>query len=758
MQPPPRKVKLTQELRVHLLEQLSGLQSKQQRDAELLEDIRSYSKQRATIDREYGQALQRLASQFMKRDWQRGRGEAGDSRSVAAVWKGVIEGTAHTGQVRVTASESYRALAAEAARSARLSKERTLKKGIERLQKAQAELLETVKELDKAKKQFSHLQRSSEVAKDKAADVEARLRKSDRRIFHTKASLQKLSAKFSARLAEHSRQLAGVQNEYSFALVSASAHLEHYQRVELPAAMQVGPPCPIPRIPQGTSREGTRPGLAAVRGIKDAPCGSSGGVPTRFTPGTGWGPLRAAPGALVGRQPDRGGDLPGHPGLVPGRCGGVCTGNSTVLRAGWDRRARLSPRPHAAPLLQVCREQDLLLFLHDHPAFSLAPEQRFQLSGVEEVCLLPPADDGASLEKEARRWATRVARDHKNRAHSEEVLQRLEARRQQGPEAEAAAVERQMEEARENIRKAEVSRVKAQARLALLQAAGLDVDAWLAGATMVGTGEETPTGLDPAEFDDYEDSDESDEDDEPGPAARTYPYTCRVIFGYQGCQADELSISQGEELEIIEDGDAEEWVKARNKAGQVGYVPEKYLLSLGCDSGAGLGPPGPSALQRQLSSIMAAELVLEPGAWLVRALYDYEGQSPEELSFPEGAIIRVLPRAAGEVDDGFWTGDFDGRVGVFPSLVVEELTGAREAAGQELPSPSPPPFSPPGLAPGASLVPSPAPETALGGCRQDGTGSGQSSPDLAATRLRPLRAPPPPPGRAPEPDPELHLS
>nr|XP_054499236.1 F-BAR and double SH3 domains protein 1 isoform X3 [Agelaius phoeniceus] len=684
MQPPPRKVKLTQELRVHLLEQLSGLQSKQQRDAELLEDIRSYSKQRATIDREYGQALQRLASQFVKRDWQRGRGEAGDSRSVAAVWKGVIEGTAHAGQVRVTASESYRALAAEAARSARLCKERTLKKGIERLQKAQVELLETVKELDKAKKQLSHLRRSSEVAKDKAADVEARLRKSDRRIFHTKASLQKLSAKFSARLAEHSRQLAGVQNEYSFALVSASAHLEHYQRVELPAAMQAL---------DGDLYERLREHLSAASRTEVETC-------------------RATRDWFQG-----------------------------VVEAS----------------ARVCQEQDLLLFLQDHPAFSLAPEQRFQLTGMEEVCLLPPADDGASLEKEARRWATRVAREHKNRAHSEEVLQRLEARRQQGLEAEAATVERQMEEVRENIRKAEVSRVKAEARLALLRAAGLDVDAWLAGA-MVGTGEETPTGLDLAEFDDYEDSDEADEDDEPGPAARTYPYTCRVIFGYQGCQADELSISQGEELEIIEDGDAEEWVKARNKAGQVGYVPEKYLLSLGCDSGAGLGPPGPSALHRQLSSIMAAELVLEPGAWLVRALYDYEGQSPEELSFPEGAIIRVLPRAAGEVDDGFWTGDFDGRVGVFPSLVVEELTGAREAAGQELPSPSPPPFSPPGLTPGASLVPSSAPETALGGCRQDGTGSGQSSPDLAATRLRPLRAPPPPPGRAPEPDPELHFS
>ncbi|NXH90266.1 FCSD1 protein, partial [Edolisoma coerulescens] len=653
-------------------------------------------------------------------------------RSVAAVWKGVIEGTAHAGQVRVTASESYRALAAEAARSARLSKERTLKKGIERLQKAQAELLETVKELDKAKKQFSHLQRSSEVAKDKAADVEARLRKSDRRIFHTKASLQKLSAKFSARLAEHSRQLAGVQNEYSFALVSATAHLEHYQRVELPAAMQAL---------DGDLYERLREHLSAASRTEVETCRAT----------RDW-----------------------FQGVVEASARVTAPSPSWVGQEGTGE-----PPAPCHSLLQVCREQDLLLFLQDHPAFSLAPQQRFQLAGVEEACLLPPADDGASLEKEARRWATRVARDCKNRAHGEEVLQRLEARRQQGPEAEVAAVERQMEEARENIRKAEVSRVKAEARLALLRAAGLDVDAWLAGA-MVGTGEETPTGLDPAEFDDYEDSDEPDEDDEPGPAARTYPYTCRVIFGYQGCQADELSISQGEELEIIEDGDAEEWVKARNKAGQVGYVPEKYLLSLGCDSGAGLGPPGPSALHRQLSSIMAAELVLEPGAWLVRALYDYEGQSPEELSFPEGAIIRVLPRAAGEVDDGFWTGDFDGRVGVFPSLVVEELTGAREAAGQELPSPSPPPFSPPGLAPGASLVPSPAPETALGGecwrdwegaggawkarlscralpgCRQDGTGSGQSSPDLAATRLRPLRAPPPPPGRAPEPNPELH--
>lgn len=89
----------------------------------------------------------------------------------------------------------------------------------------------------------------------------------------------------------------------------------------------------------------------------------------------------------------------------------------------------------------------------------------------------------------------------------------------------------------------QVGKAKAEARLALLRAVGLDVDAWLAGAVRAGEehprtpsstrpGEEEPAGLDPAEFDDY-DSDETFEDAEPGHTARTYPYTCRVIFGYQ---------------------------------------------------------------------------------------------------------------------------------------------------------------------------------------------------------------------------------
>lgn len=58
-----------------------------------------------------------------------------------------------------------------------------------------------------------------------------------------------------------------------------------------------------------------------------------------------------------------------------------------------------------------------------------------------------------------------------------------------------------------------------------------------------------------------------------------------------------------------------------------------------------------------------------------KALYEYTGQTDDELSFPEGAIIRILSRETHE-DDGFWEGEFNGAVGVFPAVLVEDLAGS----------------------------------------------------------------------------------
>lgn len=63
-----------------------------------------------------------------------------------------------------------------------------------------------------------------------------------------------------------------------------------------------------------------------------------------------------------------------------------------------------------------------------------------------------------------------------------------------------------------------------------------------------------------------------------------------------------------------------------------------------------------------------------------KALYDYTGQTEEELSFPEGAIIRILSKDTRE-DDGFWEGEFNGVVGVFPAVLVEDLSGRENGDG-----------------------------------------------------------------------------
>lgn len=45
------------------------------------------------------------------------------------------------------------------------------------------------------------------------------------------------------------------------------------------------------------------------------------------------------------------------------------------------------------------------------------------------------------------------------------------------------------------------------------------------------------------------------------------------------------------------------------------------------------------------------------------------------MSFPEGAVICILSKHNQE-DDGFWEGEFNGAVGVFPAVLVEDLCRA----------------------------------------------------------------------------------
>ena len=80
---------------------------------------------------------------------------------------------------------------------------------------------------------------------------------------------------------------------------------------------------------------------------------------------------------------------------------------------------------------------------------------------------------------------------------------------------------------------------------------------------------------------------------------------------------------------------------------------------------------------------------------VLRALYSYEGSGVDELSFPEGAIIKLLRKDDNGVDDGFWEGEYRGRVGVFPSILVEQTNRmVFNFDSDDIHSPSRPPSMP----------------------------------------------------------------
>nr|XP_035142941.1 F-BAR and double SH3 domains protein 1 isoform X1 [Callithrix jacchus] len=684
MQPPPRKVKPAQEVKLRFLEQLSILQTRQQREADLLEDIRSYSKQRAAIEREYGQALQKLAGPFLKREGHRSGEMDNRVRTVFGAWRCLLDATVAGGQTRIQASDRYRDLAGGTGRSA---KEQVLRKGTENLQRAQAEVLQSVRELSRSRKLYGQRERVWALAQEKAADVQARLNRSDHGIFHSRTSLQKLSTKLSTQSAQYSQQLRAARNEYLLNLVATNAHLDHYYQEELPALL---------KALVSELSEHLRDPLTSLSCTE----------------------LEAAEVILEHAH----------------------RGEQTISQVSW--------------------EQDLKLFLQEPGVFSPTPPQQFQPAGTDQVCVLEWGAEGmageSGLEKEVQRLTSRAARDYKIQNHGHRVLQRLEQRRQQALEREAPGIEQRLQEVRESIHRAQVSQVKGAARLALLQGAGLDVQRWLKPAMTQAQDEVeqerrlsearlsqrdlSPTAED-ADLSDFEECEETGElFEEPAPSAlatRPLPCPAHVVFRYQAGHEDELTIMEGEWLEVIEEGDADEWVKARNQHGEVGFVPERYLnfpdLSLPENGQDSDNPSG-----------------AEPTAFLARALYSYTGQSVEELSFPEGALIRLLPRAQDGVDDGFWRGEFGGCVGVFPSLLVEELLGPPgppelSDPEQVLPSPSPPSFSPP--VPTSALDGPPAP-VLPGDKALDFPGL----LDMMAPRLRPMRPPPPPPAKARDPD------
>uniref|UniRef100_G1S5N3 F-BAR and double SH3 domains protein 2 n=1 Tax=Nomascus leucogenys TaxID=61853 RepID=G1S5N3_NOMLE len=692
------------ELKNIQVEQMTKLQAKHQAECDLLEDMRTFSQKKAAIEREYAQGIQKLASQYLKRDWPGVKADdRNDYRSMYPVWKSFLEGTMQVAQSRMNICENYKNFISEPARTVRSLKEQQLKRCVDQLTKIQTELQETVKDLAKGKKKYFETEQMAHAVREKA-DIEAKYLKARRSECNSKAT--------------HAR------NDYLLTLAAANAHQDRYYQTDLVNIM---------KALDGNVYDHLKDYLIAFSRTELETCQA---VQNTFQ---------------------------------------FLLENSS----------------------KVVRDYNLQLFLQENAVFHKPQPFQFQPCDSDTSRQLESetgTTEEHSLNKEARKWATRVAREHKNIVHQQRVLNDLECHGAAVSEQSRAELEQKIDEARENIRKAEIIKLKAEARLDLLKQIGVSVDTWLKSAmnqvmeelenerwarppavTSNGTLHSLNADTEREEGEEFEDNMDVFDDSSSSPSGtlRNYPLTCKVVYSYKASQPDELTIEEHEVLEVIEDGDMEDWVKARNKVGQVGYVPEKYLqfptsnslLSM-LQSLAALDSRSHTSSNSTEAELVSGSLNGDASVCFVKALYDYEGQTDDELSFPEGAIIRILNKE-NQDDDGFWEGEFNGRIGVFPSVLVEELSASENGDTpwmreiQISPSPKPHASLPPLPLydqPPSSPYPSPDKRSSLYFPRSpsanekslhaESPGFSQASrhtPETSYGKLRPVRAAPPPP-------------
>jgi len=124
--------------------------------------------------------------------------------------------------------------------------------------------------------------------------------------------------------------------------------------------------------------------------------------------------------------------------------------------------------------------------------------------------------------------------------------------------------------------------------------------------------------------------------------------TAVVTFDYEPQEENEIALVEGEVITNIIQLD-EGWWQGENSKGEVGLFPSNYVELI--PSAAPAAPAAP-ANEAKPSAI---------------ALYDYEAQEENEISFKEGDIITNL----NFVTDDWWEGVVDGKCGLFPGNYVQ---------------------------------------------------------------------------------------
>ena len=119
-----------------------------------------------------------------------------------------------------------------------------------------------------------------------------------------------------------------------------------------------------------------------------------------------------------------------------------------------------------------------------------------------------------------------------------------------------------------------------------------------------------------------------------------------VVHPYRAIDEDELSLTKGEIITILSKETVDKGWWRGDIDGRVGIFPENFVKIINKDFET------ETDTQEQC-------VVVHP----------YQASDQDELSLTKGEIITILSKNT--ADKGWWKGDIDGRVGIFPDNFVK---------------------------------------------------------------------------------------
>lgn len=138
---------------------------------------------------------------------------------------------------------------------------------------------------------------------------------------------------------------------------------------------------------------------------------------------------------------------------------------------------------------------------------------------------------------------------------------------------------------------------------------------------------------------------------------------CRALFSYKPNHEDELTLLVGDEilfLEEVEDG----WWRGQLR-GKTGVFPSNFVEMTTVNSNGDVPTNGTPAAGEEAAPLLPPK----PSREYARVVFPYAALNSDELELKEGDVVIVLSKEC--EDKGWWKGELNGKIGVFPDNFVE---------------------------------------------------------------------------------------